>query len=62
MADTLIKVYDVSDAIVPQFSLTPDIGIAALDVDFIDEQFAGGDEVAKAYTSVDTSDIVKVYR
>jgi hypothetical protein len=60
--DNLIKVYDAGSGLVPKFSLTPDTGIAVLDVDFIDEQFTGGNTIIKAYVSIATNDIIKVYR
>jgi len=63
MADTITKVYNSGTGIVPQFDVYPKIGLAALDVNFIDEKYEQSGAIVKSYTSdVGLDNIKKVYR
>ena len=63
MADILTKTYSIIGGLVPKFSVNPPIGIAALDVEFIDEQYLQEGSIIKGYiTEVGLNNIIKVYR
>ena len=63
MADTITKIYDSGAGLVPQFDVVPNIGLAALDVGFVDEKYELGGVIIKAYSSgVGLDNIKKVYR
>ena len=51
---TIQKVYGEEGQFSPAFSVTPETGLAALDVTFIDEQLETDTVYQKEYTGTDT--------
>ena len=62
MPDPIQKIYSSASDITPAFDVTPRVGLAALDVTFIDQQFTGLDPIQKAYVADPGLDTIeKVY-